>query len=380
MVMPLSVDCKGCEYQALEPKQPDGFRECWGELADVEPHLLDLYHIGSVGGRGGPVAKRLILDGKVSLFDIRRQDLVDAKGRVGERNRRQIIQIDYTRNNTEWFSPRLPRILASFKYPLHFIDFETSALAIPYHAGMHPYEPVAFQWSCHTLEAPDATPKHAEWINVDDAFPNFEFVETLMQHLGRNGTVFMWASRENTILRRILRQMDDRGYRNAESSRWLQWIIRDRGQRAGRLVDMNQLCLKHYFHPLMKGRTSVKIVCDAIWKSNPRLRAEFPEYLKIQGGEVLSPYASLPPLEIYARPVLIAEGTGAVSAYEAMMYGVERDDEQLRQRWKQLLLQYCKLDTLSMVFIWKHWVQAVVCKQLSGWCRRQTAGHPFLYN
>ena len=26
---------------------------------------------------------------------------------------------------------------------------------------------------------------------------------------------------------------------------------------------MNQLCLKHYFHPLMEGRTSIKVVCDA---------------------------------------------------------------------------------------------------------------------
>ena len=44
---------------------------------------------------------------------------------------------------------------------------------------------------------------------------------------------------------------------------------------------------------------------------------------------------------------------------EVMMYGFERDDEQLKQRWKQLLLQYCKLDTLSMVFVWEHWFQRI---------------------
>ena len=330
-----------------------------GRLAEVEPHLLDLYHLSSVGGRGGTIANRLIRNGEVSLFDIRRQDLVDSKGRVGEWNRRQLVQIDYTRDNTEWFSDPLPQILASFQYPLYFIDFETTALAVPYHAGMRPYEPVAFQWSCHTLEAPDADPQHAEWINVEDAFPNFEFAETLMQLLGRKGTVFMWASHENTILRRILGQMDARRYRNPQLSAWLRWIVRDRGQNVGRLVDMNQLCLKHYFQPLMKGRTSIKVVCDAIWKSNPNLRADFPEYLKIQNGQVQSPYASLPPLEINGQTVVVAEGTGAIRAYEAMMCGVEHDDERLRERWKRLLLQYCKLDTLSMVFVWRHWVQSI---------------------
>jgi len=33
------------------------------------------------------------------------------------------------------------------KYPYHFIDFETSTVAIPFHKGMRPYEPVAFQFS-----------------------------------------------------------------------------------------------------------------------------------------------------------------------------------------------------------------------------------------
>ena len=107
----------------------------------------------------------------------------------------------------------------------------------------------------------------------------------------------------------------------------------------------------------MKGRTSIKIVCDAIWKTNSALRAEFPEYVKEQGGEILSPYAALPRLEINGKPVVIAEGTGAIRAYEAMLYGIERHDPAIRVTWKNLLLQYCKLDTLAMVMVWKHWQQ-----------------------
>jgi hypothetical protein len=355
IVTPRSVACRSCEYRAVEPGQPDGFRECWKGLANVKPHLLDLYQIGTAGGRGGPVAEQLIRRGKVRLYDIPRGSLVKTDGTVGETNKRQLIQIDHTRDNSEWISDELPDILRSFRYPLHFIDFETTALAIPYHAGMHPFEPVAYQWSCHTLDAPCATPRHAEWINVEDAFPNFEFAETLMRHLGREGTFFMWATHENTILRRILEQTQLRGYRNTELARWLRWIIWGRGQRVGRLTNMNHLCLKHYFNPLMKGRTSIKAVCDAVWKSNPGLRAEFPDYVETQDGEILSPYAALPPLEIDGRTVVVAEGTGAIRAYEAMMYGLERDDPETRSRWRDLLRQYCRLDTLAMVWIWRHW-------------------------
>jgi hypothetical protein len=355
IISPLSVACRGCEYRAAERGQPDGFRECWGTLADVNPHLLDLYHVGTLGGRGGPVADGLIRQGKVSIYDVPRGSLVKADGTVGETNRRQLIQVKHTRDGSEWISNELPGILRSFRYPLHFIDFETTALAIPYHAGMHPYEPVAFQWSCHTLDAPGATPRHAEWINVEDAFPNFEFAESLAQHLGREGTFFMWATHENTILRRILEQMQSRRYQSPELAWWLRWIIRDWGGRGGRLIDMNQLCLKHYFHPLMKGRTSIKVVCDAVWKSNPRLRADFPEFLKTQDGGIQSPYASLPQLEINGRPVVVAEGTGAIRAYEAMLHGVESADRVTKAQWRDLLCQYCRLDTLAMVWIWKHW-------------------------
>ena len=354
----LGVNCRKCEYRAQSTGQHDGFRECWRNLTDAEPHILDLYHVSTIGGRGGPIANRLIRDGKAGLFDIERSHLVNTDGSVGEINRRQLIQLDHTRGGAEWFSDALPEILDSFQYPLHFIDFETTALAIPYHAGMRPYENVAFQWSVHAIQSPDSALKHSEWINVQNAFPNFEFAETLMHQLGREGTLFMWAPHENTILRSIIRQMQERGYRNPDLADWLHWIARDRDQRAGRLVDMNRLCLKHYFHPLMKGRTSIKVVCDAIWKSNAGLRSDFPEYVLVEGGEIQSPYASLPPVEIGGQLVNVAEGTGAIRAYEAMMYGAERDDAELRGQWKQLLLQYCKLDTLSMAFVWRRWIQA----------------------
>jgi hypothetical protein len=352
---PISIACKNCEYRIGGADGRDGYRECWGALADAKPHLLDLYHVGELGGRGGPVANRLIEQGNAGLFDVPRGSLVKADGTVGARNKRQITQIDYTRKGVEWMSEALPRILEGFKYPLWFIDFETTAIAVPYHAGMHPYESVAFQWSCHKLDSPGGALTHSEWINTEDAFPNFQFAESLMQCVGSAGTVFMWATHENTILSTVLRQMAARDYKNAALERWIRGIVKLDDRHPGRLVDMNRLTEQHYFHPLMKGRTSIKVVGDALWKTNPSLRAAFPEYVREKDGESLSPYASLPPLEINGTMVSVAEGTGAIRAYEAMVYGMERNEPARREKWKQLLLQYCKLDSLSMCMVWEHW-------------------------
>jgi len=136
-------------------------------------------------------------------------------------------------------------------------------------------------------------------------------------------------------------------------------------------VDMNRLTEQHYFHPLMKGRTSIKVVCDALWKTNPSLRAAFPEYVRGKDGEILSPYASLPPLEINGAMVSVAEGTGAIRAYEAMVYGLERNASATRERWKRLLLQYCKLDSLSMYMVWEHWRGRAEGRSKKAECRKR---------
>jgi hypothetical protein len=350
VVVPLSTKCRDCEY-AVEDEIQSGFRECWGRLADVQPHILDLYRAGQVSGGNGITVNDLIRDGKVCLFDVEEESLRKEDGSLGSYGARQLIQIEHTRSNTEWVSDKLKAMMEQFEYPLRFIDFETTALAVPYHSGMGPYEPVAFQWSCHTVGKPGAEPIHSEWINVEDAFPNFEFARSLMKQIGTTGTVFRYAPHETTILRRIRRQMELRRERDDELAAWLNEM-----SQKDRIVDMYLgMTLKHYYHPLMKGINTIKQVLEAIWRIDPQLRARYPEYFQKPAGQILSPYQALPSLEIQGNPVVVADGTGAMRAYEAMMYGLERDDVETRRRWRDLLLQYCKLDTLAMVMLWQYW-------------------------
>ena len=51
----------------------------------------------------------------------------------------------------------------------------------------------------------------------------------------------------------------------------------------------------------------------------------------------------------------VHEGTGAMLAYQEMMYGADKNDLGVKEQWGSLLKQYCKLDTLSMVLIFEHW-------------------------
>ena len=46
----------------------------------------------------------------------------------------------------------LRKEMAKWKFPLHFIDFETSRSALPFYKGLRPYEQIAFQFSHHKVE------------------------------------------------------------------------------------------------------------------------------------------------------------------------------------------------------------------------------------
>jgi len=118
---------------------------------------------------------------------------------------------------------------------------------------------------------------------------------------------------------------------------------------------MYAICREHYFHPRMEGKTSIKRTLDAVWQEAEWLRDTWSEYLVEKDGEILGPYAGLPPVVVGDTEVDVADGTGAIRAYEAMLYGEERDNPTVKEQWKEALLRYCKLDTAAMVMIWEYW-------------------------
>ncbi len=347
---PLTTECKKCEYRLpLDKKGENGFLECWGQMGSVSPHLLELRYLGNLKAKGEKLADALFAKGRASLYDIPVEWLSSPSQGTWQKR-----QIEYTKRGEEWISPDLKDELKNHKYPLHFIDFETSRMALPYHARMRPYGLVAFQWSCHTLRASGERPDHQEWINTTSSYPNVEFAKSLMEQLGRDGTVFMWSHHERSVLGDIAYTIQQGDQIPAALVDWLQWM------KEG-LVDQCKIATDHYYHPDMKGSVSIKYVLPAVWNNHPELHQidYFRPFYKESDGKVLNPYEALEKIEIAEEAEVIQEGAGAMRAYQEMMYGLHRGDPETHSKWTALLRQYCALDTMAMVIIYKHWCSRV---------------------
>jgi len=346
----LGAKCRDCEFQADGSAMTSGFANCWGPLATVTPHALDLQNISTVKDTDGtPLIESLARAGKASLFDIPESRLVKKDGTVGPQAERQLRQIRHARSGEQWVGPELGAKLAALTYPMHFIDFEVTRLALPYHANMRPYGQVVFQWSCHSVDAPGAKPRHAEWLNAADEWPNMTFARTLRDAIGDNDTVLAWSPFEGGRLTELAREHDRFMAYDPALVDWVGGLVR------GRIFDLHKCAADDFYHPGMGGRTSIKVILDALWKSDSVMRGQFEAWTGRRVPASEDPYQALPALKICGVEQDVREGTGAMRAYEAMMYGVEKNDVEAKAQWRSLLLEYCKLDTLSMVLIFEYW-------------------------
>ena len=142
------------------------------------------------------------------------------------------------------------------------------------------------------------------------------------------------------------------------------YVVKFDAKGTGTLVDMNKMALDYYFHPVMKGRTSIKVTLPAVLAANTSERTinwlenfepELSILSKDENGVIENPYKNLPPIDLLEAAEAVNEGTGAMRAYEDMLFGLNKNKEDIKQAYAQALLRYCKLDTLAMVIIWEHW-------------------------
>ena len=373
--------CRTCEYRLknLPSGTRHGFAECWGDLAEDQPHILNLYQVSKIGSAKFPdPLPDLIRAGKASYLDLNPDEL----GKAGPHAERRRIQWQHSRDRSEWFSEDLRATLLEHQshpgWPLHFIDFEACNVVLPHHAGMKPYERIAFQWSCHTLCSADGPLEHREWLNTGSDFPNFRFAETLRECIGDEGTVYVWSSFEAVTLAKILEQLalppetfgpDEIASSREDLAAWIEKLLGpedENGKRTNspRIRDLHELAKHAYFHPDMLGRTSIKVVLPAIWKNQDQIRNHpwFADYRMDKGSPGWDdPYKALPALPIGTQENeteedLVSDGTGAIRVYQQLLFAAHLT-EGVRMNHEKLLLQYCKLDTAAMVMIWRHWVR-----------------------
>ena len=161
------------------------------------------------------------------------------------------------------------------------------------------------------------------------------------------------------MLSDIATQMTKYGYADEDLKTWLETIT---DKEPARILDLNRTTLQHYFHPEMAGKTSLKYVLPAIWRSNATLHAIpwLKQYVAKDPDtmRVMDPYSTLPSLDIAGKDEVVRDGTGAMLAYQHMVFGIGRGGSaESKEALRKLLLQYCQLDTLAMVIVWMHWSQ-----------------------
>ena len=345
--------CKSCEFHTPTAAK-NGFRDCWGDLADPSPHMLELYSIGKAKAPdGSPVIDWMLRHDRAALLDIPLDGLIPRDDNPGGLAARQRRQIEQTRRNAIYVGPELRPKIEALCGPIHFIDFETSRLALPYHRDMRPYGLVTFQWSAHTVDSLGATPRHDEWLNTTAVWPNQSFAESLRGAIGDEGPVLTWSHFEASTLKEIVADLEKFGRNVPELVAWMHDVFERR------IVDLHTWAQPDYYHPGMRGRTSIKVVLEALWRTDPMMRCQFEEWTGLVADPASDPYLALPPVEINGVLQDVHEGTGAMRAYQEMMYGADKHDASIRDKWSALLKQYCRLDTLSMVLILEHWRRQV---------------------
>lgn len=389
----------------------DGYCECWVEKAGFDPSTTNKALIKEMYGQYiGTKRDEFVKGGKFFMESLTDADLSRHSGKshrgldhyerkwlqIGVATKNEEILKEYRHNmigDTYLDVTALKEEMKEWKFPLHFIDFETSAVALPFYDKMRPYEQIAFQFSHHRVDLnSDGTYKvtHAgQFLNTEKGhFPNFDFVRALKAELDKdNGTIFRYSNHENTILREIHKQLESR---NEPDKTELQDFIdsithyeEDKVKYVGTrdMVDLADVVLKYYFHPIMKGSYSIKVVLPAIQNSSDFIKEKYsqPVYgtlempsvnlsepkIWIEYGEdglVKSPYKLLPPISAYLGVDVdledfelkatesIANGGAALAAYAKMQFS----DGTMSEALKKALLTYCELDTLAMVFIWEY--------------------------
>jgi len=395
--VPIHKYCLDCEFQATPEEEQlgkkSGFKECWMEQLEwrdedfEKPSILDIWNFGE---------KQKLIDAGIFHIDKVKPENIGKEAEINKRKldnkSRQWLQVQRTASNDPEPYLDIEGIMEEMDkwvYPLHMIDFETSTVAVPFYRGRRPYEQTAFQFSHHQINEDGSIEHKGQYLNAEPgAFPNFEFVRMLRKELiNDQGSVFRYADHENNVLNQLMVQLQDSTVTDVPDKLqlidFIQSITHSKTRKGERdMIDLLELVKAYYWHPMMGGSNSLKVVLPAVLDSSDHIKGKysqpiygtnseikslnFPDgwtWIKLdETGKVISPYKILPPLidrldedsvEEYFKSDPVADGGAAMTAY-AMMQFTQMSDEE-RARITDGLYRYCELDTMAMVFVFEYW-------------------------
>ena len=205
----------------------------------------------------------------------------------------------------------ITEFLKTMKYPLAFLDYETYPSAIPKYNGYRPYQQIPFQFSLHVIESPDSELKHYDFIYTGHNRTDKYLSEALEKYLPKTGSVVVWNQKfEKGINEQVGERLPEyRNFMQEVNSRVVDLMIPFFGKTT------------MYDHPEFKGSASIKYVLPAL----------------------------VPNLSY--KNMHIQEGGTASDIWNRIVSGkYSEEDENMEIK---ALRDYCHLDTLAMVEIWK---------------------------
>ena len=262
---------------------------CWGFLP--KNNVTELY-------RGGKKQFELIKSGILKLADI-----PDDFGLTNT----QKIQVGVARTGKPHINVEgIEKFLASLKYPIYFLDFETFATAIPLIDNDRPYQQIPFQYSLHVLASLDGKPVHYSYLAEGPIDPRPDILKNLKKLLGSDGTILTFnMSFESGRLNEMSRDYPE--YRS--------WYETIKPRIADLIVPFRRFA---YYNPDQEGEASLKSVLPALTGKS---------------------YSGLN----------ISEGGVASLEFVRVTFGQATAEE--REQVKKDLLIYCGLDTEGMIDI-----------------------------
>lgn len=224
---------------------------------------------------------------------------------------KQRSQVDAAKSRLETIDrDGIAKRICDWQYPLHFLDYETFAYAVPQFDGIKPFQQMCFQYSLHTIAAPDAEMRHSEYLSRGGDAPPRLLAEHLRQAMTDGiGTVFVWFEGFEKA-------------RNSEMAEMFPDLADFFNEVNEKTCDLMKIFADNlYIHPDFKGKTSIKKVLPVLV---PEL-----SYTELGIGDGMS---------------------ATIKWFHAATRKSLTDEE--RQTIFNDLHEYCKLDTIAMVEIY----------------------------
>jgi hypothetical protein len=157
--------------------------------------------------------------------------------------------VEAVRTERRFHDEGISRELHQARFPVHFVDFETFNPALPLYPGTSPYQVIPFQWSDHILNA-DGAVTHREFLHTERSDPRPHFINSLLEAVGRRGSIIVYGSFESTRLKELAEQFPARAPA-------LECV-------RTRIIDLLPLIRAHVYDPGFHGSFSIKSVLPAL--------------------------------------------------------------------------------------------------------------------